>query len=95
MKRITAKAFYDHIEADSEAFRAIHKRMDELATKKDVTALSNSVQELLEAFKTAKYGFSFLKLSGRSIILIGGVIGALVTILGGWKIIIGYFTFRV
>ncbi len=104
MKRITPKAFYDHIEADKVEFAAGRKRDEEAKRERaalrgsisavhvrmDSLATKDDIKDMKDAFETAKFGIGFFKFSGRSIVLIGSVMVAIGAIMGGWKLLFAF-----
>ncbi len=107
-KRITAKAFYEHIEEDKKEFQAGRLR-DSIASKQreemaqnikeihlrlDSVATKEDFAEFKEFMQKWRIGWSLLGLSGTTIMKIGTVVLALAAIFGGWKALVAYFVMK-
>lgn len=63
----------------------IHRRLDIIEPKIDGLATKEDTKEILETIRTIKFGFGLFKVSGRSIMFVGGVVAAILAITGGFK----------
>lgn len=87
----TVQDFYkdllEHQQNDKLQFELLHAKLDQMTnnmpTKEDT-------RQIIDAINTWKIGLGIFKVSGSTLIWVGGLITAILAITGGWKVFLAY-----
>lgn len=86
-KKHTIDEFYEdlleHQQADKFQFDLLHAKLDAMPTKDDT-------KQIIDAINAVKIGLGIFKVSGSTLIWVGGIITAILAITGGWKVLLAY-----